>query len=336
MLSIDAGSSKVCIAEGECHNGHVTVTAFAEAEYKGETISNGVIADRAALNFLITEMIKTGRMKSRKAIITVNSSDIIAREFKLPDVKAPSLKLLVNNEMSRILGGESGYVIDYAVTGRTEDKMLEIIAYAVSKDMVANYYALLRELKLAPAALDVHANSISKLLSGTEINGSSAADSNFIAVDIGFSMISFHGFKSGEYRFSRTEVSPVQEFVREISTIKRVDVTQNDMADIDFSPEHEYSNTILSDTCRYFIFRLSEEIQKYIQYLLLNFNNPVKNLPVSIYLFGGITAAKGIGEALSVPLKVPVSIIGSIGRLTVPHGCTVMKVCNAAGALIRM
>ncbi len=262
MLSIDVGSSKACIAEGEYRNGHITVTAFTEAEYRGETVTNGMISDRAALNLLITEMIKTGKMKSKNAVITVNSSDIITREFKLPEVKAPSLKLLVNNEMLRILGDESGYVIDYTVTGRTEDKMLDIIAYAVSKEMVASYYALLRELKLTPVALDIHANSISKLLSGTEINSSSSAESNFISADIGFSMISFHGFKAGEYRFSRTEVSPVQEFVREISTIKRVDVTQEDMAGIDFSPGHEYESTELSDTCRYFIFRLSEEMQK--------------------------------------------------------------------------
>lgn len=333
MLSIDVGSKKVCVVQGSSRNGNVTVSSCAEIEYENEVVTNGVISDRPALSFIINEIIKTNRMKSKAAVVTINSGDIVAREFTLPNIKSLNLKLLVVNEMSRILGEDSGYIIDFVSSPSTEDNMLSIKAYAVRKEIVESYYSLLKELKLKPYAFDLHANAMSKLLEGTTINGKSYNDDNVIVADIGYSKIAFHGFSAGVCRFNRTEVSLVQEFVREIGSIYRIDVTQEQLAKLDFSPDYEFDNIVISDTCKYFIYRLSEEIQKYIQYILLN--SEIKDV-AQVIICGGIASIKGIAEALSISLKIPVEVLSSVGKATVPEGCSLSKICNAAGALIRL
>lgn len=332
MLSIDVGSNKVCVAEGAYRNGQVTVTSCAEIEYKSEITVNGTITDRTSLSFLINEIIKTNHMKSKNAVFSFNSSDIISREFKMPNIKLNSLQMLVKNEMSRIMGSEDAYIIDFVITGTTADKMLSVLAFAVAKETVEGYYKLLQELRLKPVALDVHANAITKLMSDTSLNGKMPDDGNIIIADIGYSKIAFHVFSSGVSRFNRTEVSPVQEFMRELGSLTRTDMTSKDMAELDLTPDFDYENTVVGDACRYFVYRLSDEIQRYIQYVMLNSSSKSVS---QVYLCGGVASMKGMETALANSLKIPVETLRNIGRLNVPKDCAVSKVCNAAGALIR-
>lgn len=333
MLSIDVGSKKVCVVEGNYRGGNVIVDLCAEIEYQSEVVSNGVISDRPALSLIINEIISTNHMKSKTAVVTINSSDIVSRELALPRVKPLALKVLVNNEMKRIMGEGDSYLIDFVVNETAKEEMNKVTAYAVRKEMVESYYSLLKELKLKPLALDIHANSMSKLLSGAQINGQSHDQDNFIVADIGYSKISFHGFSKGICRFNRTEVSLVQEFVREIASITRTDVMQEQMSKLDFSPDYQYEDTIISDTCKYFLYRLSEEIQKYIQYIILN--SEIKSVS-KVLICGGVVSINGIDQALTELIKIPVEPLRTVEGLTVPQNCPPSKICNAAGALIRL
>jgi type IV pilus assembly protein PilM len=329
MLSIDIGSKKVCIIEGNYNNGNVIVTACGEIEYTSEVTVNGMITDRSNLAFLINEIIKTNHMKSKQAVISINSSDIVLREFKLPNIKLPSLQLLVKNEMNNVVGNDSEFIVDFVVTGETSEKLLTVFAYAVPSDMVDGYYKLLKESKLSAVSLDIHANSISKLLSNTLINGTDTSDENFIVADIGFSKITFHGFIGGACRFNRTEISPVQEFLQNIDAYSN----EADREQLDLTPDIEQKITVLSDTYKYILPRVVDEIQRYMQYIMIN--SPSKSV-LKIYICGGVASIKGADIALSNILKIPVHTLINVGRLTLPENCSLAKVCNAAGALIRL
>jgi type IV pilus assembly protein PilM len=329
MLSIDVGSKKVCIIEGNYNNGNVIVTACGEIEYTSEVTVNGMITDRSNLAFLINEIIKTNHMKSKQAVISINSSDIVLREFKLPNIKLPSLQLLVKNEMNNVVGNDSEFIVDFVVTGETSEKLLTVFAYAVPSDMVDGYYKLLKESKLSAVSLDIHANSISKLLSNTLINGTDTSDENFIVADIGFSKITFHGFIGGACRFNRTEISPVQEFLQNIDAYSN----EADREQLDLTPDIEQKITVIFDTYKYILPRVADEIQRYMQYIMIN--SPSKSV-LKIYICGGVASIKGADTALSNILKIPVETLRSVERLTLPENCSLTKVCNAAGALIRL
>ena len=329
MLSIDVGSKKVSVIEGTYRNGTVVVTSYGEIEYKSEVTINGMIMDRSNLGFLINEIIKTKHMKSKQASISINSSDIVIREFKLPMIKLPSLQLLVKNEMNAVVGTDSEFIVDFIVTGETSDKLLTVLAYAVPGEMVTGYYKLLKETKLSGVSLDIHANSISKLLSNTLINGTDHADENFIVADIGFSKITFHGFINGVCKYNRTEISPVQEYLQNIDSY----CTPADKEQLDLTPDIEQKASVLSDAYKYILPRVADEIQRYMQYIMIN--SPSKS-ELKIYICGGVATIKGADTALSNILKTPVETLRTIGRLTLPENCNLPKVCNAAGALMRL
>lgn len=332
MLAIDIGTKTICVVEGSQRSNGVVITACAEAEYESELVTGGAIADRTGLGFLINQLIKTNRMKSKAAVVTFHSNDIVTRELKMPEVKLPQLRQLVYNEMTRILGEDSGYTIDFTVGGQSEDKQLNITAYAVPEDLVEGYYKLLTDLKLKPVALDIQSNSLTKLLTGSSINGTPLNSGNIIVADIGYSKISFHGFSGGYSRFNRADLSPMQEFVREVGSVQRADVDQKLLSGLDFSPDAEQDNVIITDTCRYFVYRLSEEIQRYEQYLYMN--SELKTIE-KLYICGGAACLKGIDAALSEHLRIPVSVIRSVDKIQSSSRCDVATICCAAGALIR-
>lgn len=332
MISIDVGSKKVCVIEGFSKKGSNYVSSYGEISYEDEVVVNGNINDRAALGFLINEIIKRKNMKSKEAIVTINSSDIVVRYLKLPNVKVANLKLLVNSEFSRLIKEDNNYIIDFVIKNKTEDNMLNVMACAVPKGLVESYFSLLKELKLKPFAFDINQNSIAKLLSDTTINDSSQANANIIVADLGYSNISYYGFSNGSLSFNRTDISPVQEFVRELGSINRIDVTDDYINSLDLSPGYDNDDPLINDTCKYFVYKLGEEIQKYIQYLIIN--SEIKSVE-KIYIFGGIALSKGITTALSQSIKLPVELLKSCGNVKVADEICLSKVVNAAGALIR-
>ncbi|MGI6279340.1 MAG: pilus assembly protein PilM [Acutalibacteraceae bacterium] len=332
MLSIDIGSKKVCVVEGRSQKGSITVDFCKSIEFEEEVVSNGKIVNRPAVSFLINEIIKTNKIKSKAAVVTINNSDIIVRDFTFPQVKKRQLRQLVNSEMLQVVGTDSNFIIDFTVNGVTDNNMLSVKAYAVSEDIIESYFSLIKELKLKPYAMDLHANSISKLFLGKAINGKTQENSSVILADIGYSQIIFHGFKNGKSQFCRTENSPVQSLVTDLSSATRSEFGESEAEKLDFSPDAEYESSIVADACKFFVHRLSEAIQRYILY---NITTTQIEAVSHIYIYGGIAAAKGLDIMLSDLLKVPVEVVKNVEGIVLPDGCRMHGICNAVGALIR-
>lgn len=332
MISIDIGSKKVCVAEGTYRGDTVSISSFGEIGYEHDVVENGKISDRAALSFLINEIIKKNRMKSKSAVLTISSSDTIIRELKLPDVKINQLKLLVSNEMSRIVRDDHGFIVDFVIAGKAEDNLVNIMASAIPKDTVEDYYNLLKELKLTPYAMSVPEDAMSKLLTKSSINGLAQEGANTIVLDIGYSKLSFYAFADGFSKFNRTDLSPMQEFVREVESISREDMTVELMSKLSFDPDFEYEAPEMHEICKFFVYRLSEEVQKYSQYLAMN--SDIQSFD-RVYICGGIAGVGGLDKALSDVLRMSVETIQSMGRVNLPKEFKLSNLCVAAGAMIR-
>jgi len=334
MLAIDVGNRKVCVVDGSCRGEQIIISSWGEAEYTAEFVSNGVIKDRVALANTISRLLKSKHIKSSSAFVTINSKEIITRNLTFPNVKNQVLQVLVKNEMTEFLGPENDYIIDFINNGTTPENMLNIICYAVPTHIVKDYYYLLKDLHKKPAAMDINAVSMYKLIgNSTKINGCNISKGNVIVTDIGYSKMNLHVYCNGEYELCRTESSPVQDFANEMATLVGKEANIDLMSRIDLSPEKKYDNPAVGDACRYFIFRLVDDIQHYIQYVV---SSSADNSIEKIYLCGGISRVHGIDEALSSYLKIPVEVVSSIDRISAPRGCPLNCICYAAGALIRL
>ncbi len=333
MLAIDVGSKKVCVVEGKARKDTVIITAYGEIEYETQPVSDGKIDDHATLGFLINEIIRTHKMKSRKAVVTINSSAVIAREFTLPNVKLSRLQLLVQNEMQLILGGEGGYIIDFTITGQTAEGMLTVLAFAVPGELVEDTRRLLEQLRLKPHALDLNYNSISKLCSDSIINHNDPGEDNVVLADIGYAHICFYGFHKGTCQFIRNEASPLQDFIEELGTLARENITISSMARLNFSPGAANESPALADAIDRFVTRLTDEIQRYTQYLLLN---SASKKVAYFYIAGGGACLKGLDVTLTQTLGADTQILEHVTGLELPAQCNLARVCNAAGALIRL
>ncbi|OJU12979.1 MAG: hypothetical protein BGN88_04865 [Clostridiales bacterium 43-6] len=332
MISIDVGTKKVCVVEGSVHSGNVTLTGWGEIAYDSDVFEEGVLIDPTTLSFLISEIIKRNRMKSKNAVITVTNNNVIMRELILPEMKPKEMQTIVANEMQRLIGSDNKLTVDYIVVEKMSDKTNKVMAYAMNSDNVEIYQKLLKGLKLTPTALDIHSNAIAKLFGKTTINNMPHGEDSIVVADIGYAQISFHGFLNGIKHFDRTEISPVSDFLNEIASITRMEISQEMINSLDFTMDHIYENSMMADTCRFFISRLSDEIQRYLQYMISN--STIKSIR-KIYLMGSLVETTGLVNTIAGSLGIEVELLSSIGKLQLPADCPAYKVANAAGALIR-
>lgn len=335
MIGIDVGSEKLKIVEGSSRNGHVSISAACEMTYNGEIVYNGSITDSSSFGFLVHEALSVNNIKSRDVSVVVSSSDIIVRDLKLPKVKESELKAIITNQMEKMLKSDQEFYIDYAVINPDIDGMFGVMAYAVPINLVKEYYSVLKELGLHPVHFDISENIHYKLLSHTTINQNSNENENMMFMDIGHNFISYYGFTHGQLFFCRTDPSPIEEFMQEMRYIERPeDEGGGDyLNEIDFSPIFRHRDERVNDTCSRLVYKLTESMTKYIQYLVMN--TETKRVG-RIVISGGIASINGLDKAFQESLGIKVETLNSTGKVTMGPQIPYVKFSTAAGALLRL
>lgn len=317
LLSIDAGNKNLYIAEGSYNAGIVNIDKAAGTKLPEETISDGFIKNQAAMAMAINKLL-TQKIKTKNTVITLKSSAILSRKLVLPKAKQKELSLMVKNEMVQIVSDTSEMVVEYSVLHPSADKggTISLWAYAMPKEIVEEFHALFKHLKLRPAAMDIHPNSVEKLFTDARINGGDLHNKAALFADLRSTALEIHLFSDNERAFSR--ISPVS----------------TEAFDNPFVQENQsQSDIVQTDEFRQYLNRLSDELNKMVQFQLRRDSAH----PVScVYLYGEAALIPGIAQGLAGMMDIPVEIIESISKLKMPEDTEIVKYINAAGALIRL
>ena len=335
LIAIDLCSKSASVLEGAFNAGVLHVSKCVRIDMKESMVADGVITDATGLQLALSNVLGEYRFRSRSAAVTINSTRIITRDFELPALGETLLSQLVRSEMQQVLGTDKEYGIDYIVRGQTADEnhnaLYRVQAYAIPKNIIDGCYDLLRALRLKPAAMDIHANSISKLLSGARINGNDP-DELFIAASIGHQSMELHVFRRGVQPFSRTTASPLSDFLKEYANTLRCEAADLDVSEIRFT-DYSQDNPILAEARRSFQLRIADELQRFLQFVIPH--NP--GVPISrICLCGSISRFSDFDTALSITLNMPVEMLHFVPGVSLPRGASLSMVAYAAGALSRV
>ena len=334
LLSIDVGTDSIYLCEGACRGGFVEIYKAAEAKLPAGTIVDGFLKNQSSLIAAVNKLLEAGRFKSSCAAVTFNSTAALSRILELPPSKPKQLAQMVRNEMMQVVSDSGDIAVEYSKIQETADKNapVRLWAYSVPKEYVDEYYAMFKNMRLKPAALDIHPNSVEKLLANCRINGDDIGKKSVLLGDIGASGVEVHLFSRGERVFSR--ISPVSALDFE-AVLKNMGYQKDKspMESLDISPASLKKDAMLSDLVPQYFSRLADEFQKMIQFQLRRDSLiPVTN----IYLYGGISQVKGISEYFSALLGMDVQVIQSVSRVKCAETVKIAKYLNAAGALIRL
>ncbi|MFZ5966246.1 MAG: type IV pilus assembly protein PilM [Bacillota bacterium] len=348
VMSVDIGTSKTKVVVGNHSKNKLMIDAMYEIETPRESVQDGKILDAYRLRGMLSHIITTHKIREKKVICTLQSTSLITREVVLPAVDSAELKSMIQFEIEQYFPVNlEDYVVEYKMLEEykeNEVKKARILVAALPKIIVEDYLHMFQEQKLKPIALDINANAVSKLFSGTvAINDeNSSLDKTVAVIDFGCENIHINIISNGILQFNR--IIPIGG--------KQIDIMIADSLNLPlheavqrkhmYQMEEVENQSLLSNSLDSII-KTSldswiQEIQRLFQYY--NTRSMGNRIDI-IYIYGGGSNLHGIDKYLELSLRIPTYRIQRLGNviMTNKNGkndpVSIENFLNAIGAIIR-
>jgi type IV pilus assembly protein PilM len=346
LICLDLGSQNLHMVHGTYNKGNIVLYNAVNFPLSEGVFRDGKIEDFERLKESIRTLISDNKIKEKNAVLTIQSTSIITRDIMLPAIERQQLDNMVSYEIEQYLPIiATEYVIEYSVAGETVENGVnkyKVQVAAMPKNMVDNFLNLIKELGLKPIALDIHPNTVAKLISqNTAINGRPLDKEKTLAfIDLGYYSINIHIISDGKLAFSRIINLGARDLDNEISITCNLSLEQAEKKKIqDAELDPNTFNDLIPDTFHDLVRAQVDiwlsEIQKIFQYYI---SRTTGNRIEEIYLYGGSSSLHGLNKYLQQALNLPTSNIDDLNNIKITKNITKFNprnYINALGGLIR-
>lgn len=161
VLSIEIGTvtTKVCEMEENKKNPRIYQTIrFDTPEH---AVEDGYIVDKETLAQELLTKIKEAGCRTKNVIFSIASGKILSREVTIPLVKENRIQAVVEAQASEYFPKDiTDHIVTYTVLKKnTEERKMQLIAYAAPANLVRNYYSFAKMLGLNIVAVDYAGNA---------------------------------------------------------------------------------------------------------------------------------------------------------------------------------
>ena len=346
-VSIDLGNKSIKIVEGKEKGNCLIIDRAFTIATPINSFNDGQILDKENLKSAIYGALEAFKIKSKKAVCTLESTSIITREISLPYAKDEEMDTMVKYEVEQYLPIMlDDYVVEYKIIDKFEEediKKCRVLVAAIPKLIVENFLKLLHEIKLKPLALDLNSNAISKIFNKKlKINDNIYNLNETIAVlDIGYRFISIDIISKGIPQFSRLINSGGKDIDINIANHFNLSLEESEkrkIADcnLEVSQGLTKSAIILNDAVKSSVDNWITEIQRVFQYYQ---TRTTGNKIDYIYLHGGSSNLKGLENYMKDAIQIKIQKINDINGVKFCKGTKnfdVENYLNTIGAIIRL
>ena len=208
FVTLDIGSREVKVMVASYRGKEIAVKQVASSALPEGAVHDGKIIEFDQVLNCISSIMAMNKIKVTGAVVTIGSSEVVQREIIVPKVPNNDLKGLVVYEVGKFLPIDpASYSIQYDVLEEFESDggalQLKLNVSAMPKEMAKRYLDLVLKLSLKPIALDVHSNSVAKLVSAEAKFGSPLASGSTIVIDMGYAHFNAMLFNNGRLLFNR-------------------------------------------------------------------------------------------------------------------------------------
>lgn len=357
VVSIDIGQHTTKIIAGQIKEKSIELTHAVSFPTPSNSYENGRIKDPTELENSISNKLEALKIKAYKALCSVESSEIFTRESILPYGNDEEIEKMLEYEIRQNMPIElDNYmilskVLDYKEYVQSIPKVHTLVS-AVPKDIVYDYYDLLRSIKLKPVVFDTQSNVLDKLI-GSEFvinEDASIKDMSFAVLDIGYGHINISIFKNGKYVFSRSLNMGAETIDRDLMNYLNVSQEQaqaykyaikdltRDAEQVNDKPDLKESGAIemrVLQIVRRTIDLWLESIERIMHYYT---TQSITNIIEHIYIYGGTTKINGFDRYIQQAYNIPVSHINGIANVSCSFyegDDKLASYINALGAMIR-
>ncbi len=337
VVSIEIKPEQIIIAEGQHSKGKVTVTRTAAASLPRGAFSDSEIRDEAVVKESLQSLLKGSRIRSKKAVVTLDIGNMLVRDFDIPAGKPAEMAGMVRTEMIQNFSAAESDVIQFTQVGK-EESIAKVRATAVNRQVVDGFHGLLKSVGLRPYVMDSNANCIEKLmLFCTGINGRGKEGDPFAVLDFSTSGTVLHAVNRGEVQLSRYTALGLMEMNTFIAEkFNDFGGAGSYLDKIDFTREEDATDSNVTRHALSFMDQWCMEIQKVIKYVLLRMDAAKIE---QVYLTGEACSIPGIEEVIRRKLMENSEILASLSNVQFRNPAdngSLFRSIHAIGAMIRL
>ncbi len=282
------------------------ITKYTYLDLPPKVISDGEIESKT----MLIELLKTAKRKlgasGKKCALCINSHDIVIKYINLPVMDEKHLLSNIKVEIAGFLPDEpENYVVDYIVSGRTEEedrKQLQLLVFAAPTRVLKAYADCLKAAGLKLLYLDVMENAYEKLFKMLKSKNLTRT-SNFACVYIDNSKVSVSIYGDNRFFINKTLDNAMISICDDIAL--KTSQTPEQVRNILFSNDILTNNEdfiVEKSVLENYIRDISAEISRVIDYF--RSRNPESQIE-AVYFSGGFTHVIGIQEYIGNILGIP-------------------------------
>lgn len=323
VLGIEFGSSRVKIAVVR----NKRLLRFVKEDMPENVVQGGEIVSWDALAEFMRRVIRKNHLGTNEACLVIPDTLTYTRRLSVPLMNANQLKVNLPYEFHDFIAeGKENFIYDYAVVGVNQDENgidvgLDILGVAVSRELISNYMALFKRLKLKLTMAAPQCLAFGTLMKNLD---ESLEDKDYIILDLGYSATRINIFSNGIFDTTRSIELGCQALAKQVAELKGCDehiaalyLVQNTDGVMDTESVRDVCGQIAVDVMRAVNYYTYEKRDNTLE---------------TIYLCGGGAMIPQLIEELrdSVPLNiVPLADLakGSIDEDALTNGPASIGIC---------
>lgn len=341
VVVFDIGSMIIQGVVGHYQKNRLVIKQTFEVAMPYNCVEDGKILDEKRLASVLASAVVKYNVKTKRAIITMNSSQIINRDLFIPIVEEDELETVIRYELQQYLPiNLDEYQIRYIKSDEVnENNQQRVFVSAFPERMLKSYYQVLHQANLHPYALELPLISIRKLIhfkKRVQKIQQLKSEQTVAFLDLGQETMNLTIYHKNQIDFTRLIRSGGYMLDE---ALRREGITNDKL--------HEYKAYILDlkaptlmDQHPDFKQKLDQmvsEVEKFMQF----YHNSNQEKRISrIFTYGGCAQMKGMDNYLSDTLKIPAEVIQTLDQLELPSDFKseqkLASYFNAVSSLVRV
>jgi type IV pilus assembly protein PilM len=353
LLAFDFGHHTSKFVYGKVVRSSIVIEKAMEFSTPGGAIEGGAVVDVPLLANRIKELVRAERIRANYAVATIENSEIITREIVLPTTSEAQMEKVLEFEAQQYLPIEinSHIVQSRMIETFQEDGVSKtrFLTSAMPEHIARGYHTLFQAAALNGVALDIHSNSIDKLVQmGILLSDEPAFSQKASAViDFGYNHINVMLFENGKFKLNRLISQGVGNIDRNLMSsfgysrqqadeVKR-SLNLNDMLGDSLSTsddDPDESTQRAADVMRTVLDGWVTELERVFRFFTTRI---AANTVDTLYIYGGMMGFPGfmayLQDATGIETRCACELKNVTFRATRSH--ELIPYINALGSMIR-
>jgi type IV pilus assembly protein PilM len=334
LIGIDIGSHAIKLVRFSLNAGAFQLLNLAMLPLPPDTVADGVIVDIPAVQGLLRRLIALEKIADKDVALALSGHSVIVKKVQIVRMSEDELASAMPYEAEQHIPFDvydvntDFQILDTPNASAGGSGHMDVLLAAAKKGRVEELSRVAQGVNLNPVVIDV---DMLALINGFELNYPEDTRQHVISlVHLGASMMTVLILKDGLSIFQRDIGLGGNQYTAALQTALALSRDEAEAVKLGGHPWNQAPTDVVA-VLRSVTEEVVREIQRSFEFYLASAGDePIEKL----YLSGGCSRLKGLGQVLSSRFKLPVEIFNPFRRVDIPEKLFDVDYVNDMGSMV--